>query len=80
MEIRIEHGTDEDLDVIEQLYNDLLDVLETGMNYPGWKRGIYPTRKDALTGIVENSLFVARSGDSIVGAFCGLGIRVIVAS
>ncbi|MCR1839919.1 GNAT family N-acetyltransferase [Murimonas intestini] len=69
MEIRIEHGTDADLDVIEQLYNDLLDVLETGMNYPGWKRGIYPTRKDALTGIVENSLFVARSGDSIVGAF-----------
>lgn len=40
MEIRIEHGTDADLDVIEQLYNDLLDVLETGMNYPGWKRGI----------------------------------------
>ncbi len=68
MEIRIEHGTDADLDAIEQLYNDLLDTLETSVNYPGWKRGIYPTREDAATGIAENSLLIARSGDSIVGS------------
>lgn len=67
MEIKIEHGTDTDLDAIEQLYNDLHAILEAGVNYPGWIKGIYPTREDAAIGIAEHSLFVARRGNEIVG-------------
>lgn len=67
MEIRIERGTDTDLDAIEQLYNDLHDALETGVNYPGWRKGNYPTRADAADGIAEHNLFVARSSNGIVG-------------
>lgn len=68
MNIKIDLGKYEDLDAIEKLYNDLHESLETGVNYPGWRKGIYPIREDAETGIAEQSLFVARSGSSIVGS------------
>lgn len=68
MKVKIEQGTDADLDAAVQLYNDLHTVLETGVNYPGWIRDVYPIREDAATGIAERSLFVARIGDRIVGS------------
>lgn len=68
MDIRIEFGTKTDLDDIEQLYNDVNDALEAGVNYPGWKKGIYPTREDAAAGIDNHNLFVARSGSKIAGS------------
>lgn len=68
MDIKIEHGTYADLDAIEQLYYDASDALETGVNYPGWKKGIYPAREDAEAGIDDHSLFVARNGSNIVGS------------
>lgn len=43
-----------DLEQIEFLYNDLCDYLEVHENYPGWKKGVYPTREDAERGIREN--------------------------
>lgn len=68
MDIRIEHGTYADLDAIEQLYNDLHDALEIGVNHPGWRKDIYPTREDAAAGVEEQNLFVARNGNNIVGS------------
>ena len=68
MSIYIEQGRLEDIDEIGKLYDELNDSLEMGTNYPGWKKGVYPTRDDAKLGINTNSLFVARKDNKIVGS------------
>lgn len=68
MNILIEHGTNSNLDKIEQLYNDVNDALEMGINYSGWKKGIYPIREDAIEAIENNNLFVVRNNNKIVGS------------
>lgn len=67
MNISIELGNVKDIDELEQLYNDLNDYLALGKNYPGWKKGVYPIREDAVKGIEEGYLYVARYNDQIVG-------------
>lgn len=68
MDLVIEHGAYQDLDAIDRFYCDVNDALAAGINYPGWKKGIYPTRADAAGGIDNRTLFVARSGGEIVGS------------
>lgn len=68
MDINIELGTVNDIDELEQLYNDLNDYLEKGINYPGWRKGIYPARQDAESGISEGALYVARHNGRIAGS------------
>lgn len=67
MEIQIKKGTSHDIDDIEELYNVLNDALEKGVNYPGWKKGVYPIRDDAEQGIENGTLYVAVLKDNIVG-------------
>lgn len=67
MEIQIRKGTSHDIDDLEKLYNALNDSLEKGVNYPGWKKGVYPIRDDAEQGIENGTLFVAVLKDNIVG-------------
>ena len=64
----IEKGTIKDIDVLESLYNELNDYLESGTNYPGWAKGIYPIRETAASGIADNSLFVLRINNEIAGS------------
>ena len=61
--LEITKGTPTDIDELEQLYDCLNDYLGSHTNYPGWKKGIYPTREDAERGIAEGTLFVAREGN-----------------
>lgn len=68
MEITFERGTIEHIDEIELLYNKLNDYLEMHINYPGWKKGIYPIRENAVEGISEGNLFIAKYLDKIVGS------------
>lgn len=68
MEIQIRLGTKEDLDQVENLYDQLNDYLARTTNYPGWKKGVYPVRQDAADGIQEGSLFVTVEGNEIVGS------------
>lgn len=68
MNIKIRLGTEEDIDSLEQLYDNLNDYLEVTTNYPGWKKGVYPVREDAVDGINEGCLFVATEKEQIVGA------------
>lgn len=65
MEIR--KGTPRDIDELSALYDALNDFLESHINYPGWKKGVFPVREDAETGIHENALFVAVENQQIVG-------------
>lgn len=63
----ISKGTPQDLDELEQLYDALHDHLESHINYPGWVKGVYPTREDAASGIAGNTLFVLRLDGAIAG-------------
>lgn len=68
MDIKIRLGTEKDIDSLEQLYDDLNDYLEITTNYPGWKKGVYPIRQNAVDGINEGCLFVATENDEIIGS------------
>lgn len=69
MKIEIRLGTQKDIDSIANLYDDINDYLDSTTNYPGWKKGIYPTRQDAIAGVEEEALYVAMIQDDIVGSF-----------
>lgn len=68
MNINFELGKVNDIDELGKLYDDLNDYLAKGVNYPGWKKGIYPVRQDAADGIKNGNLFVARHEGKIVGS------------
>lgn len=68
MDIIFELGKVSDIDEIEQLYNDLNDHLSKGVNYPGWKKGIYPVRQNAIDGIKQDHLYIARNNGKIIGS------------
>ena len=44
-----------DIEEISKLYDDVCDYLCTHENYPGWKKGVYPTKDDAESGIKEGT-------------------------
>ncbi|AOT68923.1 GNAT family N-acetyltransferase [Geosporobacter ferrireducens] len=68
MNIIFELGKVSDIDELEQLYNDLNDHLAKGINYPGWIKGIYPIRQNAVEGIKNGNLYVAKHNGKIVGS------------
>lgn len=68
VKINIELGKSTDIDELEQLYDELNDYLSAGVNYPGWKKGIYPVRQNAVSGIENGNLYVARHNEKIVGS------------
>lgn len=68
MSIIIELGNEKDIDELEKLYNDLNDYLAAGVNYPGWLKGVYPIREDAVKGIDGGFLYVARYNNEIIGS------------
>ncbi len=68
MDITFELGQIKDIDELELLYNDLNDHLAKGINYPGWLKGIYPIRQNAVNGIENGILYVAKHNGKIVGS------------
>lgn len=68
MDILIELGTINDIEEMEQLYDNITDYLGKGINYPGWLKGIYPIRQNAVNGLNDNNLFVAKYMGKIVGS------------
>lgn len=57
------------IDEIELLYHSLIEHLENTINYPKWKKGVYPTRQVAMAGINEKCLYVAEHNGKIAGTF-----------
>lgn len=68
MDLVIEKGTVCDIDQLGQLYNDLNDFLKDGINYPGWIKNVYPTRENAVKGVADGNLYVAKIAEKIVGS------------
>jgi hypothetical protein len=64
----MESGIFTDIDELERLYDDPNDYLSATTNYPGWIKGVYLIRKNAVTGIQNNNLFVVRHKGEIVGS------------
>jgi len=64
----IEKGTPNDIDKLEEFYDRLNDFLQSGTNYPGWKKGIYPMRETAVRGIEAHTLFILKIKDQIAGS------------
>ena len=63
----IEKAVPRDADEVGRLYDSLNDHLMATVNYPGWKKGLYPIREDAERAIAEGTLFVLREGGRIAG-------------
>jgi len=68
MDTVIELGSEKDIDELENLYNILNDYLAEGVNYPGWMKGIYPIRQDAVNGVKSGTLYVAKHNGKIIGS------------
>lgn len=68
MNLTFELGKINDIDEIEQLYNDVNDHLEKGVNYPGWKKDVYPIRQNAIDGVENGNLYIAKYNEKIVGS------------
>ena len=66
-DIQIVQGNESDARLVANLYDTLNDELERGVNYPGWRKNIYPTKDTAIEGIKEGTLFVAKLDKDIVG-------------
>ena len=63
----IEKAVPRDADEVGRLYDSLNDHLMATVNYPGWKKGLYPICEDAEAAIREGTLFVLREGGRIAG-------------
>lgn len=68
MDLIFENGKPTDVDELSKLYDDLNDYLEKNVNYPGWRKGIYPIHQHAEDGIKNGTLFVARDNGKIAGS------------
>lgn len=67
MSITIERACADNIEEIGELYDNLNDYLTASVNYPGWKKGVYPTKEYAEKGIKEGSLYAAWNCSKIVG-------------
>lgn len=65
--MRIVEAEMTDIEEIGRLYDDVCDYLSEHENYPGWRKGVYPSRDDAKAGILERSLYIAKDNHRIVG-------------
>ena len=68
MKFIIEPGTSADINELEKLYDELNDYLAGTISYPGWIKGVYPVREDAVAGVNDETLYVARYDGRIVGS------------
>ena len=68
LEYTIKAATFADVEAIATFYDEVNDALETDINYPGWRKGIYPARSTAEEGVEQKTLFLAMAEDRIAGS------------
>ena len=69
IDLHIEKARPSDIDAVAALYDDLNDYLAANVNYPGWMKGVYPTRNDAEHFFETDTLYVAWVGGALAGSF-----------
>lgn len=67
--MRIIKCTPDELDAVADFYDDATAHLEATVNYPMWKHGEYPARRDVFQAIGCGSQYAAYDGDRVIGAF-----------
>lgn len=67
-EVLIRPGLPEDIPGLVRLYEETVDHLESHVNYPGWRKGIYPCAIQAEEGVREKTLCVAEANGRIIGS------------
>ena len=63
-------ANEDDIDIVNELYNSIHEYNENNNNYPGWARGVYPTIDTAKDGIRDGGLFlVFDEEDKLIASF-----------
>lgn len=68
MELVIRKASAEDVVAMGEFYEDVCGYLQAHVNYPGWRKGIYPSQETAAEAVEEGSLYVAFKDGVIVGS------------
>ena len=66
--IHIRKATENDLEAVSQIYENILAAQDKGEMFVGWIRGVYPTRQTAEAALARDDLFVEEDEGRIVGA------------
>ena len=66
MNIELARATD--VNEIEALYGAVVDDLLANVNYPGWKKGIYPEEDYLIYATNNDQMYLAILEDRIIGA------------
>ncbi|MHC1721697.1 MAG: GNAT family N-acetyltransferase [Aminipila sp.] len=59
----IRKATQEDLNTVEQIYNEILENEEKTTSYTNWQKGLYPTINTAKNALEAGTLFVGEEED-----------------
>lgn len=78
MNIIIEKAQESDIDALSQFYDEVNDYLASHINYPEWKRGIYPARDTAENAVLEGTAYAARENGRIIGSLSCARCRKMV--
>lgn len=67
-DIFIQKAVNDNLDLIETIYNESIDWLES-QDIHQWKRNVYPTRNSAQEALVEECLYCCFIDEKLAGTF-----------
>ena len=66
--ITVRPATASDLDAVAEIYEDTHNMQASGINHTNWRKGVYPTRTDAIAGLRAGTLYVCESEKAILGS------------
>lgn len=66
--LHIRKAYSHEVSIVGQLYDSLVNYMDSTKNYVGWRVGIYPTTEIAAAGFAEDALYVATVGGKIAGS------------
>ena len=68
-EVVIRKALREDIERIEEIYEEFLDYEAEHGTVTNWIKGVYPTEKNALAGLENDTLFVGELDGKVIGSY-----------
>lgn len=65
--MKFRRANEKDIDAVAALYDAACDALIEGEDSPGWEKGVYPVRQDAVQALAAGELFVVEEQGEIAG-------------